>query len=212
MKSDWFRQKDTQYVLEYRMEGPSAKLKGTLMKDDDDEEEEELEGEEEPLEDIDPSILVRQLSELEGGAKSETQLGVELIRCVGNEVVSMELLLPEEKTSPLPGADIEVTLDGNGCCVLSVREPDADLTITDSEGTSQLYSKEDGEQVTLTTGARAFVKLGDRLLSARLVGSLESQKKHRRNRIMVVVLMAIGAFAIIVLTLILLQLGLELTR
>ena len=204
MKHGRYSQRDYQYVLECRVPSPPSELKSSVVSDEDEDEmeEEELEN---------PTALVEELSEpTSGGAASEP--GVEVIRCVGDDVVAMEFVLPGERAEPFPGHEVEVLSARDGRCLLRVGDDEAHVVLRDGSGDELI---EDGvldnrRELAVPRGAQATITVGERFIIVRPVG-LEAQRPHRKLKTTLAIIgLVIAGLAIMAIAVSFLQWSIEL--
>lgn len=203
MKRGRFSQQDYQYVLECRVPSPPSELKSSVVSDEDDDEleEEELEH---------PTALVEELSASDS-EEASLEPGVEVIRCVGDDVVAMEMVLPGERSEPFTGHDVVVRAETDGRCLLCVSDPEAQLVLYDGLGREipGQYDKNDGDSIDVPRGGRAKVAVGERFILVRPVG-LTGRSPQRGFRLgLAIAALVIACLAIMALTVSFLQWAIE---
>lgn len=205
MKRGRYSQRSYQYVLECRVPAPPSELKTSVVSEEEDEEDLEV-GELD-----DPIALVAELGTSES-EESSREPGVEVIRCVGDDVMAMEIVLPGERSEPLPGQNVEVEAAYDGRCLLRVSDRQAQVFLFDERGEElpEADDLRDGRSIEVPHGARAKVSFGERFIIVRSVG-LANRSSHRGLKTgLAIVGLVVAALAVIALAVSFLQWAIEL--
>ena len=114
-----------------------------------------------------PGELLAQLGGLYGpGLRSAELLGAEVVRCLGDQVLSVELVAPGEEQGPLSGARARVEVDRHGRCSVTVPDPSATVSVSSGEGHERQVAAPFERYEVPATG-RAIIRHGDATLLVR---------------------------------------------
>ena len=180
------------WVLDYHAPGPSTAPGRFLRHEDDDDEAARAPGDDEGPPPTAPGQLLAQLEGLHGpGSEVRGPLGAEVVRCLGGEVLGVDLVLPGERVGPLGGATAEVEVDEGGRCLVTV--PAADASVVESSGPGRerpVACPVAGLEV--PPAGRVLVRHGDSTLLVRPVAVREPWREGLGRRV-VLASLALGA-------------------
>jgi hypothetical protein len=121
------RPKELKWVLDYHMPGSRHVEPLRISEGDEDPEE--------PGPAADGSTLVEQQLGLYGpGEVGRWPLGAEMVRCSGDDLLSIELVRPGEQQRSLGAGGTKVEVDRLGRCFVSVADPAASVAVASGPG------------------------------------------------------------------------------
>lgn len=177
-------------MLDYHQPGartePSPRLD---LEDDDDESGGEAEPEASP---VAAGALLEQIRGLYGpGGTAKGPLSAEVVRFLGEELLSVDLVVPGERRGPLGGAMAVVEVRADGKALLSVPEADAEVTVVPSPDGEGVSHEAPVGGLEVPAAGRAVVRHGEGLLLVRAVAA-SSPRRPRLDpgRVAALVLLA----------------------